>query len=94
VALVRSLQPAPEADMAQLFRDDASWTITAAALSAAFAPDAEIVAPGFFDLSGALEGIEGLRAGWLQWLAPWESYRSEVEEAIDLGDTVLLLIRD
>ena len=38
-------------------------------------------------------GIEGLRAGWLDWLTPWATYRIEVEKAIDLGDQVLLLHR-
>jgi ketosteroid isomerase-like protein len=30
----------------------------------------------------------------LDWLKPWVAYRSEVEEAIDCGDRVLLLVRD
>jgi ketosteroid isomerase-like protein len=31
---------------------------------------------------------------WLEWLTPWQSYRSELEEVIDLGDDVLALVRD
>jgi ketosteroid isomerase-like protein len=30
----------------------------------------------------------------LEWLKPWVAYRSEVVEAIDCGDRVLLLVRD
>jgi len=36
-------------------------------------------------------GIDGFRALWLDWLAPWETYRAEPEKAIDLGDRVLWL---
>jgi ketosteroid isomerase-like protein len=39
-------------------------------------------------------GLDGFRAAWLDWLKPWVAYRSEVEEAIDCGDRVLLLVRD
>jgi ketosteroid isomerase-like protein len=30
---------------------------------------------------------------WLEWLAPWKTYRVETEEVIDLGDRVLVLVR-
>jgi ketosteroid isomerase-like protein len=39
-------------------------------------------------------GLDGFRAAWLDWLKPWVAYRSEIEEAIDCGDRVLLLVRD
>ena len=42
--------------------------------------------------SGA--GLRGLRVIWLEWLAPWESYRVEVEDVIDAGDRAVVLIRD
>jgi hypothetical protein len=38
--------------------------------------------------------LEGLRSLWLEWLAPWASYRVEVDEIFDLGDRVLLLAHD
>src|SRR4051812_22330689 len=38
-------------------------------------------------------GVEGFRESWLDWLAPWAEYRSEVDEAIDCGETVVLLQR-
>jgi ketosteroid isomerase-like protein len=31
---------------------------------------------------------------WLEWLAPWTSYRSEVEDSLDLGNRVVVLVRD
>ena len=36
-------------------------------------------------------GLEGFRESWLDWLAPYSEYRTEVEEAIDCGERVLLL---
>ena len=95
VDIVLALQPAPGANMAQLFRDDLLWAAVSARLAPALAPEFKTSAHGLPDsqvVEG--EGVEGLRDGWLQWLAPWESYRAEVEEAIDLGERVVLLIRD
>jgi ketosteroid isomerase-like protein len=39
-------------------------------------------------------GFEGLRSAWIDWLEPWASYRSEVEELVDLGDRVAVVVRD
>jgi hypothetical protein len=93
VDIVLALQPAPGANMVQLFRDDLLWAAVSARLAPALAPEFKVIAHGLPD-SQRVEGVEGLRDSWLQWLAPWESYRAEVEEAIDLGERVLLLIRD
>jgi hypothetical protein len=30
-------------------------------------------------------GLDGFRATWRDWLAPWASYRTEIEELIDVG---------
>ena len=40
------------------------------------------------------QGIVGWREAWLDWLAPWESYRAEIEEVRDLGDRVAVFVRD
>ncbi len=57
------------------------------------APDVESVRPG---LPGGrtYTGVDGMRSAWLDWLAPWASYRIEIEEAIDCGDRVLLLVNN
>ena len=39
-------------------------------------------------------GLHGLRMRWLDWLAPWASYRTEIEEIIDLGDRVVAVLCD
>lgn len=94
VELVLALQPAPDVDVAQMFREDRVWAAASAASSSITAADFDAV---FWDsLRGETRypGADGLREMWLDWTAPWASYRVEVEKAIDLGDRVLLLIRD
>jgi ketosteroid isomerase-like protein len=39
-------------------------------------------------------GIDGFRDLWLDWLEPWAIYHTHVEELIDAGDRVVVLIRD
>jgi ketosteroid isomerase-like protein len=95
VELVLALQPTPEIDVAQLFRNDAAWATLASRLAPVLAPDFECVTRGFPGNDGATAaGLEGLRAKFLEWLEPWEHYRTEIEEAIDAGDRVILLVRD
>jgi hypothetical protein len=39
-------------------------------------------------------GLDGLRAAWLEWLQPWQTYRTEIKQRLDAGDRVLLLTQD
>ena len=82
-----------DVDLAQLFRDDDLWTATADGMIDRLHPNFECVRP---DLPGGktYAGVDGLRSAWLDWLAPWASYRIEIEEAIDCGDRVLLLVNN
>ncbi len=92
VEIVLGLQSAPDVDLAQRFRDDAMWAATVEASAPMFHPDFEFSLP-LFGTSETFVGREGVRAAYLDWLAPWATYRVEIEEAIDLGDRVLLLNR-
>jgi ketosteroid isomerase-like protein len=94
VDLVLAFQLGPEVDIARLFRDDAMWAATTEALAAFYHPDGESVFPDLIGGGKTYIGPDGFRTGWLDWLAPWETYRAEVQKAIDLGDQVLLLVRD
>jgi ketosteroid isomerase-like protein len=95
VEIVRALHPPPDMDLAVAFRDERSWSAFAARLGPTLTKDFECVTHGFPGSDGEIsEGIEGLRATFLEWIEPWESYRTEVEEAMDLGDSVLVLVRD
>src|SRR5436190_647523 len=95
VEIVRGLQPTGDMDLVALFRDEATAAALLETLAPFFHDDVEIVAPTFVSGQGArFIGLEGLRAGWLDWLGPWESYRVEIEDVIDAGDDVVVLPRD
>jgi ketosteroid isomerase-like protein len=94
VDLVLGLMLAPDVDIAPLFRDDEMW----AAL-------VDVVAPLIhreFECTGTLfgtettygGGVDGFRSFWLDWTAPWVTYRSETEEIFDLEDRVLQFARE
>jgi hypothetical protein len=92
VELVRSLLPRPDTDMVALFNDDNAL----GELMPTTAFD-----PGFVSVKhlpggepATSQGLLGLRTGWLDWLAPWASYRTEIEEMIDLGDRVVAVLCD
>jgi hypothetical protein len=93
VNLVLGLQLAPDVDLCQLFRDDDIIAPLTQAVADFFHPDFEC-AFCRFDTEKTYAGLDGLRALWLDWLGPWATYRAEIDEAIDLGDRVLLLTHD
>ena len=96
VELVLALQPPPEMDLAAAFRDEDAWAALAARMQPFLAPGFRCIPRGFPGNDGVVaEGTDGLRAVFREWLDPWESYRTEVEDAIDLGgDRVLVLVHD
>ena len=95
VELVRSLHPPPGTDLAQNFRDESRWGAVAAAWAPVLAPDFRCAAHGYLEGDGeTFEGLEGLRYLWLEWLSPWASYRTEIEDVLDVGDRALVLVRD
>jgi ketosteroid isomerase-like protein len=88
------LQIQPTEDWAHMVRDDATWEAVGAANGHLFHPEFECSVP-LLDSARTYSGLDGLREAWRDWLAPWASYRSEIEEAVDLGDDrVLLLLHD
>ena len=97
VELVTGLQPGPDADIAAFFREEASLPALREAVAHLIHPDFEAGTATGLQASGlkaSYRGLDGLTELWLDWLEPWESYRTEIEDAIDLGDQVLLLVRD
>jgi len=93
VDLIRGTVPR-ESDLVEVFASDDA---AAAFLSNpdVVDPDVEVVFAG--TPSGApgvrYRGIDGLLEGWRDWLLPWQSYRLEVEDCVDAGDRVLMLVR-
>jgi hypothetical protein len=94
VQLVLGVQFAPDDDLVQLVKDDSAWAAFAEAISPMFHADCEIVFLGGPEGEVNYTGIDGLRTYLRDWLVPWVTYRAEVEEAIDCGDRVLLLLRE
>jgi hypothetical protein len=94
VELIRSLMPAPEVDLVMLFTDDQVWEQLVDAIR-------PLVDPGFVSVQhvpggepSVHAGFDGFRANWLDWLAPWASYRTEIEDLIDAGDSVVAIVCD
>ncbi len=92
--LVTKLQVAPDVDIAELFRNDDLWASLVEAVAPFFHPDFESVAPGVPGTEKVHVGLDGLRTAWLEWMEPWLTYRTEIVQAIDAGDRVLLLTHD
>ena len=93
VELVESLYPPPDADICALFRDEDTFTRMLEALGPLLTDDFESV--GVFPGETRIyPGLDGFRKNWLDWLEPWATYRTGIEELIDAGDRVLLLLRD
>jgi ketosteroid isomerase-like protein len=42
---------------------------------------------------GPFYGVDGLAAGWRDWLEPWESYEIRAEEFLDAGDRVVAFVQ-
>ncbi len=81
-------------ELTTLFRDDSAWAQMRESLEPFVQPDCEFVWIASF---GQMEhrGLDGLREGWLDWYAPWSTYRSKIEDVINLGDDrVMVLVRE
>jgi hypothetical protein len=94
VDLVTSIQPF-DVDIVPLVRDSTLFESLRETLAEVFAPDFECAMP----MPGSAEparyrGLDGLRRAWLDWLEPWTAYTPSLERAVDLGERVLLLVRD
>jgi ketosteroid isomerase-like protein len=94
VQLVLRLTPRADVEIVELLGDDDKWAALAEAIAPFFHGDCETVAPGVPGTETTYTGLDGLRAAWLDWLAPWTTYRSEIAEVIDCGERVLLIVND
>jgi len=79
----------PGVDIVELTRNDAVSARMASEISSLFHEDFECVFPDLLGHSKTYRGFSGLRTAWLDWLAPWTSYRIEMERGVDCGDRVL-----
>ena len=93
VELVMLLQPGPGVDLVPRFRDEVEIQTTLALAAEYFHPDVETV-HRMLGAERTYVGIGGLFESWRDWLVPWVSYRSDVVEAIDCGERVLMIVDD
>jgi ketosteroid isomerase-like protein len=58
----------------------------------AMAPDMEVafITPAVG--STEYRGLEGFLEGWADWMDPWASFQVRVEEFLDAGDCVVVLV--
>jgi ketosteroid isomerase-like protein len=89
VEIVLGMLPPPDVDHVRFFGNADLMEATFAMLADRFHPD--------FESTGTLlgnpmtfVGMEGCRDLLLLWYEPWASYRIERQEAIDLGEQVLV----
>ena len=94
VERVVRLLPRPGQDLLRLVRDDDVWAAFTVAHGSVFHQDFECVVGGMPDGKKTYLGLDGFRAAWRDWTAPWATYRSEVDETVDLGDRVFVLFHD
>ena len=93
VEIVKALfESVGEGDFTAFARDDDMWAAWAEAVPFLH-QDVESVARDPVVGGTSYLGLDGLRAMWLDWVAPWVTWRAAVEEVIDLGDQVLVLGR-
>src|SRR5438270_1486173 len=93
VELVKALLP-QGTDVIPLFRDEDTWARTREALSPFVTDDFQSVMVFAGQTPRTYAGLEGLRKNWLDWLEPWATYRSGFDELIDVGDRVVILLRN
>jgi ketosteroid isomerase-like protein len=82
-----------DVDLARVLRDDEAWAGRLSEIEPYFERDFEFVVfvPGE-PVTG--RGFEEFRASFLDWIEPWETYKPNIEEILDLGDRVVVLGRD
>ena len=56
--------------------------------------DASALTDGYPDIAGVYHGHEGVRTYWRNWLSAWSDLQFEIQEVVDAGDEVVLLIRN
>jgi ketosteroid isomerase-like protein len=80
-------------DVAALTRDEAEADRVELELAKILSPDVAAVlnGPAYSNIREERWGIDGYRRLWTDWVKPFHSYRIEVEQLIDLGETVLAL---
>jgi ketosteroid isomerase-like protein len=92
VEIVESLMANADVDLVPLVRDDRLWTAAVEAASPRIHPEFEVIGT-VIGTERAYPGVTGFREFLLDWLSPWEAFRSEVQQTIDDGEQVVRIFR-
>ena len=80
-------------DVVPLARDDAISARRRSELEALYEPDCPVTWFAHGQRVIEATGWDDVRRRWLDWLAPWETYRVRIERIVPVGDRVLVLLR-
>jgi ketosteroid isomerase-like protein len=91
----RIAQAMAPGDFVTLLEDEERLLAAASAVEPYADPEFEtvMVGPEYLPDGAIYEGLEGYVEAWRDWLAPYESYRAELEGWFDGGDNVVLFVR-
>ncbi|MCW2688146.1 MAG: hypothetical protein JWR37_3036 [Mycobacterium sp.] len=92
VELVLAILGDADVDLVPLVRDDAIWAAASQGAASVLHPDFEVVGT-VIGTERSYVGIDGFREFLIDWLGPWEAYRSEVVRTSDPGDDVVTIFR-
>lgn len=93
ISVVGPLFGSADGDLVQAIEDDEVWE----SVRHRFDPEAEVRfitrdQVGIGDITGGLKALDGFRAGWREWLGPWEEFRVELQDVVDAGGGVVLML--
>ena len=94
VELVARTIPSSDLNFAELARSDALYAAYMEEVGRLFHADVTFTNHGFPAGEMTCVGLAGVRSLFRDWYKPWETYRTEVERAVDCGERVLHLTRD
>ena len=96
VELVRALlAPFEHGDLGPMWRDEEIFAARRERTADLLSADFECVFIREDVGRSTYQGVDGLRAAWLDWLEPWDSYHAAVEDVLDAGGgRVVVLTRD
>lgn len=82
-------------DLAEVVNDQARWEEATRPVRDLAHPDlaGAMIGPDYAGGTIEFEGLEGLRRAWVEWVSPFETFSTEVDEVECSGDTVLTVVR-
>ena len=92
VELVKQVILPPGTDYRALLGDDAAFAAVKKAVEPFVAADVEFAFFIFGTRPTEFTGLDGLRQGFLDWIAPWATYFDDIEEVFAVGDDRVVVL--